>query len=576
MMGSKEAPKKYFDIWWAGIKRLPETTSIHGFRFIADSKRHWTERIFWLAFVALSWYGSSLLIQAQYKAYQNYPISFVVETTYKDWNTDFPSVAVCENDNTKRIEEISDKLWGEDHDFNMEEVLKEIAFFKGITYYTSEFCGLENPLSDCVKGNLSQYANMVGNEVIYVQVRSSCEDTFANCSWNGESFPCCKYFRPMETELGTCFVINSIQGRYVLVIIYINIPFPSCLNIYFFIFCSVLSSNILKTFHFRDKHVPKLPMVSNKTTGPGAINFLVLVTANVYILNEEEVPSLTTLGSDVLTVGPEVTHKRYITIRNIENDREARMISPAKRKCRYTDENFLDVYRHYSYTACTVQCRKDAQLRLCNCTNYFMPNVPDHLKCDVSGIICLNDHVNVLSVSRIIESRQNIFSGFTRFLSSLFSQVLRAEWSSRTGLYCNCLPSCTEAEISIVKDFKATTSEPYANVQIALAMLPSEKYRRNVVRGVLDLVVSTGGTGGLFLGASILSFVELLYILLIRPFCDIYSKRDDDPWYRKYGTRKLEDNKFIPNPVWSYETVKNDKDIKRRIQDMQQTAENPN
>ncbi|XP_013186814.1 pickpocket protein 19 [Amyelois transitella] len=488
-MTSYESPKRYFDIWWAGIKRLPETTSIHGFRFIADSKRHWTERIFWLAFVGISWYGSSLLIQAQYAAYQNKPISFVVETTYKDWNTDFPSVAVCENDNTRRIEAISDKLWGEDHDFNMEEVLKEIAFFKGITYYTSEFCGLENPLPDCVKGNLSQYASMV---------RSSCEDTFANCSWNGESFPCCKYFRPMETELGTCFVINSIQGR--------------------------------------EKNVPKLPMVSNKTTGPGAINFLVLVTANVYILNEEEVPSLTTIGSDVLTVGPEVTHKRYITIRNIENDAEARMISPTKRKCRYTDENFLDVYRHYSYTACTVQCRKDAQLRLCNCTNYFMPNVPDHLKCNVSGIICLNDHVNVLS-------------------------VLRAEWSSRTGLYCNCLPSCTEAEISIVKDFKATTSEPYANVQIALAMLPSEKYRRNVVRGVLDLVVSTGGTGGLFLGASILSFVELLYILLIRPFCDIYSKRDEDPWYRKYGTRKLEDNKFVPNPVWSYNAVKNDANV---------------
>lgn len=33
-----------------------------------------------------------------------------------------------------------------------------------------------------------------------------------------------------------------------------------------------------------------------------------------------------------------------------------------------------------------------------------------------------------------------------------------------------------------------TTGEPYATVQIELAMLPSEKYKRNVVRGVLDLV----------------------------------------------------------------------------------------
>lgn len=52
--------------------------------------------------------------------------------------------------------------------------------------------------------------------------------------------------------------------------------------------------------------------------------------------------------------------------------------------------------------------------------------------------------------------------------------------------------------------------------------------------------VSTGGTGGLFLGASILSFVELLYILLVRPLCDVYSQRDDDPWHRKYGNRPVD------------------------------------
>ncbi|CAH1638183.1 unnamed protein product [Spodoptera littoralis] len=304
----------------------------------------------------------------------------------------------------------------------------------------------------------------------------------------------------MDTELGTCYAINTLQGR--------------------------------------EKNAPKLDMTSNRTTGPGAIRFDVMVTANIYILNEEEVPTLTTIGSDVLTVGQEIFHKRYITIRNIENDAGARLISPEKRKCRYIDENFLQVYHHYSYTACTVQCRKDAQLKLCNCTNYFMPNVPEHLRCNVSGIICLNSHVHELS-------------------------VLKASWSSRPGLSCNCLPSCTEAEISITKDFKFVTTDSYASVQIELAVLPSERYRRNVVRGVLDLVVSTGGTGGLFLGASILSFVELFYILLIRPFCDIYTQRDDDPWHRRFGLRRLQDNNFVPNWGWTYNGKAGDKDTSK-------------
>lgn len=67
-------------------------------------------------------------------------------------------------------------------------------------------------------------------------------------------------------------------------------------------------------------------------------------------------------------------------------------------------------------------------------------------------------------------------------------QALRAKWSHRLGLECDCVPSCTEAEISIVKDFKITTTEDYGTFQIELAALPSEKYRRNVVRGALDLV----------------------------------------------------------------------------------------
>jgi hypothetical protein len=39
-----------------------------------------------------------------------------------------------------------------------------------------------------------------------------------------------------------------------------------------------------------------------------------------------------------------------------------------------------------------------------------------------------------------------------------------------------------------VKDFKRVTTMHYASVEIGLAMLPTERYKRNVVRGALDLV----------------------------------------------------------------------------------------
>lgn len=66
--------------------------------------------------------------------------------------------------------------------------------------------------------------------------------------------------------------------------------------------------------------------------------------------------------------------RRQLSIRNIENDPQTRDVSVAQRICRFSDENILDVHKYYSYSACSVQCRKDQQLKMCNCTNHLIPN----------------------------------------------------------------------------------------------------------------------------------------------------------------------------------------------------------
>lgn len=52
-----------------------------------------------------------------------------------------------------------------------------------------------------------------------------------------------------------------------------------------------------------------------------------------------------------------------------------------------------------------------------------------HLHCNIDGINCLNKYYNDLS-------------------------VLKAPWSNKSGLVCNCLPSCTEIELNIITDEK--------------------------------------------------------------------------------------------------------------------------
>ncbi|XP_034473687.1 sodium channel protein Nach [Drosophila innubila] len=434
------------------IEEYLKNSTLHGARFIVDKDANWLERIFWVICLIASWYASWLLIKASLAAFENNAISFVVESSYRDWDTNFPAIIVCESKNMDRIQEVAEQLWGADHDFTLEEVLSEIAYFRGESYHTVHECGGEDSTTTCFYSNFSYYAQLV---------RSPCVNAIRNCEWNNKPFECCKYFQRMETELGICYAINSMQAG--------------------------------------KNQGPKVNMYSNRFTGPGSLKIELLTEATVFILGAEEVPTLVTPKTDFLVVGPYISFTRYVSKRDIENDEAIRETSIHQRNCRFPDENILDVHGYYSYSACTVQCRKDRQMELCNCSSHLSPNTPDWQKCNMDGLECLNRHYEDLS-------------------------VIIAEWArrrGRKGLVCDCLPSCTEVDISTVADSKDNIDgeeTPVSKIEVALIELPTERYKRNLVRGKLDLVVSIGGTTGLFVGASLLSFVEIIYYMTIRPY----------------------------------------------------------
>lgn len=54
---------------------------------------------------------------------------------------------------------------------------------------------------------------------------------------------------------------------------------------------------------------------------------------------------------------------------------------------------------------------------------------------------------------------------------------------------------------------------------------PIIKYKREVLFGWVDLLVSFGGIAGLFLGFSLLSGVEVIYYFTLRAVCMVYKSR---------------------------------------------------
>ncbi|XP_031330649.1 sodium channel protein Nach [Photinus pyralis] len=424
------------------IREYLRNSSFHGIRYLAEQDRHWTERLFWLTCCVVSWFSSAMLMRAAWYDFHNNAVSFVVETNYLDWDTHFPTVAVCETDAQDNIAVASDALFGSPHDYNLDEMIAELVFFRGLAHYVLQLCS-DTPHPDCFRYNYSFYETLV---------RQPCSTLFRKCKWNQEEFDCCKYFSKIETELGTCYAINSLQAK---------------------------------------EKKPRIKMISNRRTGPGTFHLQLSGITDVYLLSHQDVPCLTTPKSDVIQVAPHIRFKRSIVLEEIVNQLEVRDVSVEQRNCRFPEESDLATYKYYSYSACNVECRKDAQLAKCNCTHHYMPNTDISKQCDIRGLECLNQHYNDLA-------------------------VLRAHWANRPGLVCPCIPSCTDMEMTVIRDDKVGTHHDWASVEIHLERLPSERFKRTVVRGKLDLVVSMGGSVGLFVGASLLSFVEVFYYFTLR------------------------------------------------------------
>lgn len=91
------------------LKEYLENSSLHGVRFLIDDNIHFIERVFWLLCVIVAWVASGLLIMSAIDAFQHNAISFVVETSYRDWNTYFPAIVVCESKNIDRVQATAEK-----------------------------------------------------------------------------------------------------------------------------------------------------------------------------------------------------------------------------------------------------------------------------------------------------------------------------------------------------------------------------------------------------------------------------------------------------------------------------------
>ncbi|XP_034250865.1 sodium channel protein Nach-like [Thrips palmi] len=194
--------------------------------------------------------------------------------------------------------------------------------------------------------------------------------------------------------------------------------------------------------------------------------------------------------------------ERDTTVRFLETiaDEQLRTLTRRQRRCQFFDEG-VKPYPVYSYNLCMMSCRRKLCLRYCGCAPYFYGDRGDGVKmCDVDGLACLAQHADKLVALREEDPEAQ----------------------------CKCYHSCEEIRYTTDRNFERSWSYPVPdNIRFrwAIELYSKTRVKRSIIFTFSDLLVSFGGTAALFLGCSLITFVELIYFFTLRLLCSVAQAR---------------------------------------------------
>ncbi|XP_055522415.1 sodium channel protein Nach-like [Wyeomyia smithii] len=186
-----------------------------------------------------------------------------------------------------------------------------------------------------------------------------------------------------------------------------------------------------------------------------------------------------------------------ISMKQTYTTEDARQLSIGQRKCIFPDEVRLHYYQdEYTFSGCMKECRIRKFLKFCRCIPPFFAPPVSLPFCEIAQFQCMARYIE--NISSIAECH-------------------------------HCELGCHNTVYDIEKYSKVMNSDVNKEPVVTIEYLtwPIIRYKREVLFGWVDLLVSFGGIAGLFLGFSLLSGVEIIYYFTMRACCMVYKNRDE-------------------------------------------------
>ncbi|XP_053602844.1 sodium channel protein Nach [Plodia interpunctella] len=447
-------------------------STLHGVRYIAEKERPFCEKFMWFSFTAVGAVTTCIIIVSLWEKFQTNPTITGLDTDFHNWDVPFPAVTICDL-NPVDDELLQEYITNTWGEESPERAADMLRWLATLSYHTM--------------GEVSEYLedeNLVGKsgaeapginqkEAVFSIVRR-CESLFYDCEWKGDSEECCDLLVPVFTEMGFCYAFNSRHAEKIW-------PWQT----------QILSEQFTEAFiHETDA---KWSFLFNSYRNDTNID--------IYIHSTEEMAGLEQSAQHTWDRRVE---KVSFSVKHTYTTEDARQLSIRQRRCIFADEQKLETSSIYTYSACMRQCRMQRCRSYCKCVPHFYPAVKGYRQCTIKELKCIAEH------------------------EAAITDVTR----------CSCELGCSHTvyevekltEIDSMKTAGTTTS-----LETEFVSWPMVRYKREVLFGWVDLLVSFGGIAGLFLGFSLLSGVELIYYFTLRACCA--AVRDADTLRRETAER---------------------------------------
>ncbi|XP_063379360.1 sodium channel protein Nach [Cydia fagiglandana] len=441
-------------------------SSLHGVRYIAEKDRPFCEKFMWFSFCAVGAVTTCIIIVSLWEKFQTNPTITGLDTDFHNWEVPFPAVTICDLNpvDEELLQQYINTTWGETPPSHAADMLRWLAT---LSYRTIVERAKEFAIDPELVGRGSEVMSPPAadpKKAVYSIVRHP-DSLFYECEWKGDSEECYDLLAPVFTEMGFCYAFNSRHAE-------TSWPWQS----------QTESESFAEAFiHETDA---KWSFLFNSYRNDTIID--------IYIHATEEMAGLEQSAQHSWDRRVE---KVSFSVKHTYTTEDARQLSIRQRRCVFADEQALETSDIYTYSACMRQCRMQRSRAACKCVPHFYPKIPGYRHCTVLELECIANHM---------------------------ASITDVSW-------CSCELGCSHTVYEVEKLTEVDTSKgPMSTTSLETEFVswPMVRYKREVLFGWVDLLVSFGGIAGLFLGFSLLSGVELIYFFTLRAWCAAVRDRD--------------------------------------------------